>query len=1121
MREVIVVCRSTKRARIRVAQILDRYFWRIGDRTWRGKATNACLGSVSRELRKEATRNTAVVIHEIRSARESRVPIIRIGNRQAFSETGIASIASRPTQLARNFTVSNSRSVVQIAALFHDLGKATVLFQNKLQRALKPKGGKPESDAVRHEIYSAAVWDCLFGEELDHALPQALQNLTSEQIDKTCNDIRDTLVSIFETPSKPLPFSFLKHEGRFSHAIGMLILTHHRLPEGDSDLLSPLAERHVNPNAKFSSVRDLAIAPGTPFWHETWWVEKLRENAGHLKPDTTVIGLDMYLRASLMMGDHLGSSQKQHSENMPDHLANTIPEDRCAGDSLSRHVRRVHAASRHGVNLFERYANGFPAIEKGEMPVKIAFPIISENIRFQWQSESAMAARTLCETNEGGFFACLMSGTGTGKTRGAPTILAAAAFADTRQERRYFRMNLGLGLRTLAIQSADEYILDLEFGNQNISVLVGQVPPVFKGNEDLEYKNENGSENLIEIPDWLRVETANREVPKSGDDNEAHWLNTLSLDTGKDLPVFCNKILENSGARASVGRKLLTQPIMIGTIDHLMSVATPLNSRYIIPSIRVATADLIIDEIDQFGGEDIAAIGRLVYQTAVAGRRVIIMSATLTPDIAFALHTAYCHGWSQFAAAHGFADHVNLLVTGDAQGSCRTNMRNETLEELLNTSTDVTLQALDIARPARRAEILPPCNNWKDMISQIDRACHYLHDLNAVDLDGFQVSFGMVRMTRIAHTAALATQLPSGKTGKCLRVMLCLHSQFPCLHRSWIETHLKCALTRKNDNDPNFELRKLCYDENLFGRATKMQTCDIEIVLVTSPVIETGNDLDFDWAVLDPISTRSIIQTAGRVWRHRQIIGNQTNVMVLGKSPVAMQSGKLEMPGVETKIPDDVKIDTPSLSNFKGKNFEGRQFDELTGDADFSVINAIPILQSGINFPLRDMEHDLREKLVTAKHDSAEKPLGRYIRRIVARMTRRIFKVRKFRRSVHKSILLTCVGEDFETAEWHLDLAPGTYQSELVPVNKDKFDTGDTSKIKGCYLFENMTERAWRDRVISQNPVYHDIENLMRIEIPDYNSTSGLEAEPQLTYIEFTGFTRGTFGDLFKPFGKP
>ncbi|MCY4301956.1 MAG: CRISPR-associated endonuclease Cas3'' [Aestuariivita sp.] len=1111
MREIIAVCRSSKRARDRVARVLDRYFWRIGDRTWRGNASNACLDRVSRELRRKATRNTAVVIHEIRSAHESRVPIIRIGARHAFSNAGIAPIASRPALIAKARSVSSNRAVVQIAALFHDLGKATNLFQKKLQCALQ--GGKLDADAVRHELFSVAVWDHLFGTSADDNLAKDLLCLTREKIDTACNSVCDVLTPLVAAPDKSLGFNFLKYENRLSYAVAMLIFTHHRLPDGDSDLLQPLASAHVRTSEDFNASHDLQIAPGIPFWHESWWFDALHRNAELLQTDSALIGLDIFLRAALMMGDHLGSSQKRPSHPIAGHLANTIREkgsdELLPADSLSQHVRRVHSAARHGVDLFERYANRFPALDEGEMPAAIAFPVASKNPQFRWQSEAAVAARSLCERNEGGFFACLMAGTGTGKTRGAPTVLAGAAFGDVRPERRYFRISLGLGLRVLATQSAKEYVSDLGFNDQDVSVLVGQTPLTFLHDQERDDENETGSESLIEIPDWLKVETATGGVPDPGDRREADWLRTLSLDTGRALPAFCERFLQATGSKANNGRRLLVAPIMVGTIDHLMDVASPVNSRYLLQSLRVATADLILDEIDQFNGEDIAAIGRLIYQTAAAGRRVIIMSATLTPDIASALHAAYREGWTQFAAAHGLIDHVNLLVTGDAPESCRTNVDGDTLKDILEVSTHATIQALATTKPARRATILPACTGWQDLVDQIENACQRLHNLNAVDIDGFRVSFGMIRMTRIAHTAALAAQLFSGESGDRLRMTLCLHSQFPRLTRSWIETRLKHALTRKCEEDPNGGLRSLCHAEGIFKRAYQAKTRNIEIVLVTSPVIETGNDLDFDWAILDPISTRSIIQAAGRVWRHRPVVGNQTNVMILGRSPIAIQIGKLAMPGVETKLHKATGVPTPSLCDF-----EGRLFKELSGTADFSAINATPILEKNTVFPLWNREVALREKLVAAGHDSAgEAPLGRYIRRVAARMTQRMARTRRFRRSDAHSILFRLVGDDLETAEWYRDLSPGTRNSDLQPVNENKFDV---HPIKGCHLFQRMTVRAWEELYTNEHPTWHHIGHVMQVEIDDYKDDS----EPAVTYNDFTGFTRGSFKDLFGPFGK-
>lgn len=1115
MREIIAVCRSSKKARPRVARVLDRYFWRIGDRTWRGKATNSCLDRVSRELRKDATRNTAVVLHEIRSAHESRVPIIRIGAKHAFSESGIAPIAFRPARVAQSQIVSVNRAVVRVAALFHDLGKATVLFQNKLDLALN--GSPPQADPVRHELHSAAVWDDLFGDKPDDELSDALLTLRAEDIDKACDTVRNSLGCLASNPKIPLGFKFLNREGSLAHAIGMLILTHHRLPDGDTDLLQPLASRHVRTEDDFDSKCDLAIAPGTPFWHERWWLDALRSDSEGLRTGGTLIGLDVFLRAALMLADHFGSASKKISDIRPEHLANTHRLTKASpykpADSLSQHVRRVHAAARHGVDLFERYAQSFPALDENEVPTDITLPASSEDPRFRWQAEAARAARTLCEAREGGFFACLMAGTGTGKTRGAPTILAGATFGDFRPERRSFRMSLALGLRVLATQSATEYVSDLGFNDQDVSVLVGQAPVYFAhGSDAPEEPDMTGSESQIEIPDWLKVEMATGGVPDFGDKREADWLRSLSLNTGRGLPAFFERVLsaadsgnKGNGSRAASARRLVAPPVMVGTIDHLMDVAAPVNSRYLVQSVRIATSDLILDEIDQFEGEDIAAIGRLVYQAASAGRRVIIMSATLTPDIAQSLHAAYRSGWSAFAASRGVADHVNLLVTGDAPQSCRTNKNKETLDEIFSECSKVTLAALKAAPSARRAEILPVCKDWKDLVNQIDRSCCQLHEINAQTVDGFRVSVGMVRMTRISHTAALAAQLPSGTLGDHLRVLLCLHSQFPRLLRSWIETWLKCALTRKGDK-PNAGLKSLCHAGDVLDRASEAGVKDIEIVLVTSPVIETGNDLDFDWAILDPISTRSIIQAAGRVWRHRPAAGTHTNVLILGASPIAMQSGKLAMPGVESTTAKDTQVPTPKLDEF-----EGRLFQDLVGETDLSVINAAPILERNTSFPLRDAEIGLREKMVKASCDSAKAPLGRYIRHVSTRMTRRMCEVRRFRRSDKKSVLYKLVGEDPQTSTWYRDLAPVTRNSEMAPAVA--LTCGD---VKGCFLFNKLSERAWQEVTAGANVETNSLGRIMQVEIVDY----GDDREPEMTYTDFAGFTRGSLEDLSKPFGK-
>ena len=1110
MREIIAVCRSEKNSRGRVAKVLDKYFWRIGDRTWRGKATNACLDRVSKELRKRATRNTAVVIHEIRSRSESRKPIIRIGSRHAFSEDGVVPVSSHPASFKRGASSQGSDDIgaaaVGVAALFHDLGKATNLFQGKIRRALR--GGEPEADAVRHELFSAAVWDVLFGIEEDQSLGKTISELTPCRVDQACIGVREFLKKIHRKPDGPLNFSFIKREESLSHLIGMLILTHHRLPDGESDHVTLLGCRHVRGDTPLDRDVDLAIAAGTPFWHDEWWLKAIKLEADRLKP-ASFSSADIALRASLMLSDHLGSAKKTPQTTTPDHLANTIKPDGSSGylpaDSLSQHVKRVYRYTRFSHEITHAFRNRFPALDEPAVPVDVAFPEIAQQPRFTWQGEAALAARNMCGKREGGFFAAIMAGTGTGKTRGAPTILVGAALGDKVPERRYLRLTLGLGLRVLATQSAKEYVDDLGFLENDISVLIGDPPIEFKGSADeVEF---DGSESLITLPEWLRVERVDGRIPEYGGAGEAQWLQGLSLDTDRGLPAFLDLVLENSGKSRSSGRRLLQAPIMVGTIDHLMGVAAPVNSRFLLQSLRLMTSDLILDEIDQYDGEDLAAIARLIFQAGASGRRVVIMSATLTPDIAEALHAAYSRGWSDHARASGMADHVNLLICGDAPGSVFTNQDGSFLSDILGQCRMRILEGIAAAKPLRRAEILPPCETWRDLVDQVDEGCSRLHDLNAVDIDGYRVSVGLVRMTRISHTTALAVRMRSGDLDGRLRLLVCLHSQMPRLHRGYIETRLKRALTRKDKSDPNKGVRSLCISEDVLSRAEEMGVRDIEIVVVTTPVIETGNDVDFDWAILDPISTRSIIQSAGRVCRHRDATGDHLNISIFGRSPVAMQQGALAMPGVETKPAEATQV--PRAEALLG--FEGRHFADLAGDADFRSITAAPILRDDLVFPLRDAEAWLRREMITIDRRA---PLGRYLSSPNSRWNLTMTRSRKFRRSETREIEFTMVGDSIEDASWYLDLSPGSKSSVFRDAGNDlHLGLPETP----ASLFADLTARGWREFAGGMSDMQRsDLQDLLRVSISSYDGDLGEE----MTYDEFTGFTRGGPMDLFEPFGK-
>ena len=78
-------------------------------------------------------------------------------------------------------------------------------------------------------------------------------------------------------------------------------------------------------------------------------------------------------------------------------------------------------------------------------------------------------------------------------------------------------------------------------------------------------------------------------------------------------------------------------------------------------------------------------------------------------------------------------------------------------------------------------------------------------------------------------------------------------------------------------------------------------------IVLASPVAEIGRDHDYDWAIVEPSSIRSLIQLAGRIRRHRgapqsnkpNIALMQTNVAHLHKG---MTAPAFCRPGFETKL---------------------------------------------------------------------------------------------------------------------------------------------------------------------------------------------------------------------------
>ena len=133
-------------------------------------------------------------------------------------------------------------------------------------------------------------------------------------------------------------------------------------------------------------------------------------------------------------------------------------------------------------------------------------------------------------------------------------------------------------------------------------------------------------------------------------------------------------------------------------------------------------------------------------------------------------------------------------------------------------------------------------------------------------------------MANIKHAIDLAKHL-SGRLP---------HAQIACYHaHDWLisrfhkEKRLDFLLTRhKNGTKRPTGNEHIYTDEEILSIVQTSNAIDIPLIVIATPVEEVGRDHDFDWAIIDASSVQSIVQTAGRVNRHRLNIVQHPNIVI-------------------------------------------------------------------------------------------------------------------------------------------------------------------------------------------------------------------------------------------------
>ncbi|MFC0153457.1 type I-F CRISPR-associated helicase Cas3f [Xanthomonas dyei] len=949
---ILLISQCDKRALTETRRILDQFAERRGDRTWQTPITEAGLTTLRKLLRKTARKNSAIACHWIRGRDHSELLWI-VGDARRFNAEGaVPTNTSRCNILRREdendwHTAEDIRLLAQLAALLHDLGKASIAFQARL------RGNLRERNLYRHEWVSLRLFQAFVGNDDDTGWLQRLAApdtfVEADWIGDTRYQ-RDGIDATVRRPFVDLP--------PLAAAVAWLILTHHRLP------VVPVQQEHGGQawlgkrSHTFNPTwLDTPLALVTHDWNEikqpaepshalTYWTPagplpvmepKWRAQAARLAKRLLALRQrrdDNWLdnpyvlhlaRLTLMLADHhysalpKSSPLRVHGNGNTQLYANTDADG--LKQPLDEHllgVARDAGLIAHALPGFERHLPRL-ANHRG-LRKRSADP------RFSWQDKAFDAATVMREAaREHGAFVVNMASTGCGKTLANARILYA--LADPQQG---LRATYALGLRTLTLQTGRSFRTDLHLGEDELAIRVGG----------------SASRALFEFYE-RKAEAHGSASVQDLIDEDSH---VLYEGVTTDHPLLSRALHD-----PDIG-KLLSAPMLVCTVDHMVPATEALRAgRQIAPMLRLMSADLILDELDDYDLNDLPALTRLVHWAGMLGTRVLLSSATLPPSLVTGMYLAYRAGRQQYRRNRGqdgahadaaiqipclWSDEFGVQAAACVSGSGFLDQHMQFVEKRIATLVKAPALRRGDLLPLNLPRNLPDTQLYAQFAPHVRDACLRLHNAHAEPdpVSGKRISFGLVRMANIEPLFDVAQALHAAGAPEGTQIHLCVyHARFPLVQRSAIEHQLDQAFNRRGDSNGVYRLPGIRALIDAHPASEQL------FVVLASPVCEVGRDWDADWAVAEPSSMRSLIQLAGRVQRHRGKPGTVPNVLIFDTNVRHFRKGWQDRPtylkpGFEKETirrqagarePGTFELKTPWLR-------------ELLREDDYRTLSAIP-----------------------------------------------------------------------------------------------------------------------------------------------------------------------------------
>lgn len=819
---VIFVSQCEKRAIPKTRAIIDGYANRIGDATWSTPITQEALDDVRRQLRKAATRQTAVACYINYGVRQMKL-LWTVGNGKMFGRNGEIAIATRTHKSGTSVVpyLNHACLVATYGGLGHDIGKTYKEFQEKLAAAINPKANQ-SIDLVRHEIVSAVILDALInGKTWKQAWHHDL------------NIDRNTISHDSLRFTQPAGIKSL------SDAVQFVIATHHRLFAGIKDNLS-LAKhsKFVAGNESGPTSANILLSDRNADAVEkvaTRLAIKIKEKSGNINNHSNLYwnGISIMARASLVLADHDISSQEFNDKNEGQSFANTKKSKgkTTYNQSLSSHLAMVGV--RAGAIMRHMLTHEF----EGLCHDTIDKLTMRSADRFEWQNK--------CEqlTPEIPTLVFNVASTGAGKTR--MNARTAAYLAGSKN----VRLSIALSLRSLTLQTGDVYKYELGLGRDELAVIIGDTTT--RALHEYE-KSDIDDADIADVDERESIL-----VTEDFDAAECDWLST-ALN------------------RSKANKAIAMAPILVSTIDYLIDAGDiRQQSSHPLALIRIMHSDLIIDEIDSYEPDALSAVLRVVKLSAMFGRNVITSSATLTKDIADKVYQSYRSGFEIYQALNNIESQFTAAIIDDSVEPTilRETQKDFGFEYMKHISKMMTkIKCKDVTKKAEIIKFDKSLSGIMNAISNTAKVMHDRHKWTDKAYPDKKISIGLVRVANIRRAIEVAKMLDKEGIHVC-----CYHSRHFLIQRFHIESKLDKVLKRKG-SEPN---KAFLSDPSIQVILNQSTSTDVRFVIVATPVEEVGRDHDFDWAIIEPSSAQSIVQTGGRVNRHRHKLITEANIALL------------------------------------------------------------------------------------------------------------------------------------------------------------------------------------------------------------------------------------------------